>query len=175
MTDPSNNRLIIVGVLLGAHGVRGDIRIKSFTETPEDFFKYAPFFDIHGEKILEVESFRVSKKQFIVSPRHKTKREYWEQLKGTKLCVPRTVLNAPEENEYFVEDLVGMSAQSPKGRSVGVVKSVYNFGAGDLVEIQSNNNIKLLIPFTKEEVPTVNIAEGYIIVKNLEDWAVDNS
>lgn len=175
MTNPSNNRLIIVGVLLGAHGVSGDIRIKSFTETTEDFFKYAPFFDLNGEKILEVESFRVSKKQFIVSPKLRKEREYWEQLKGTELCVPRTVLDEPEENEYFVEDLVGMSAQSPKGRSVGVVKSIHNFGAGDLVEIQSSNNNKLLIPFTKEEVPTVSIAEGYIIIENLEDWAVDNS
>ena len=170
MTIPTNERLIVVGVLLGAHGTRGDLRIKSFTESPENIFKYAPFYSESGEKLFEVVSFRIAKNQFIVSPKPIRDREYWEEHKGLKLFVPQTALDQPSEGEFFVEDLVGLSAVSLEGHQIGVVAAVHNFGAGDLLEIKTFDNQMVLVPFSEQDVPELNLEKGCISIARFEDW-----
>ncbi len=170
MPKHTNKRLIVVGILLGAHGVRGDVRIRSFTEVQEDIFRYEPFFNEYGQTVLEVQSFRVGKNQFIVSPKPLRDREYWENLKGTKLFVPRSKLDKPEDDEFFVEDLVGLTAVSPSNKTLGIVTAVNNFGAGDLLEIKTSDDQLVLIPFSKQDVPELNIENGHITVASFEDW-----
>lgn len=170
MPNHSNEHRIVVGVLLGAHGVKGDIRVRSFTEVPENIFKYKPFYNDEGETLFEVQSFRIGKNHFIVSPKPMRDREYWENLKGVKLYVPRTAFEKPGDGEFFVEDLVGLTAVSPNNKTLGVVTAVNNFGAGDLLEIKTSDDLLVLIPFSEEDVPELNLAQGRITVASIEDW-----
>lgn len=173
MTKSTHDRLIVVGVLLGAHGIKHEARIRSFTDVPEDIFKYDPFFNEKGEKIFEVTSFRPTKNHFIVSTDPARDREYFEKLKGLKLCVQRNKFEQPEKDEFFVEDLVGLSTLSPTGKELGLVSAVYNFGAGDLIEINTKTSNLVLIPFSLLDVPNINTEEGTITVANFDDWVVN--
>ncbi|MEM8617232.1 MAG: 16S rRNA processing protein RimM, partial [Pseudomonadota bacterium] len=90
-----NKELIVVGVITGAHGVRGDVRVKSFTAEPEALFDYAPFFDKAGEILLTPKAVRSAKDSFVVSPEIPRQKEGWDRLKGTTLHVPRHILPHP--------------------------------------------------------------------------------
>lgn len=167
--------LVVVGVLLGAHGVRGDVRVKSFTSDPAALFDYAPFLFEGGEAAIEPVKVRSAKDHFIITPDRPRQKEDWDSLKGTKLYVPRTVLPVPEEEEYYIEDLVGLDVFSGGTEPIGKVKAMLNHGAGDLVEIQNKAGGKpILVPFTLEDVPVVDLAQRRIVVANINIWADDS-
>lgn len=167
-----NPDLVIIGVILGAHGVRGDVRVKSFTAEPEAVFEYAPFLSEQGELLIEPKAVRTGKDHFIVSPKNTRQKEEWDGMKGAKLCVPRKALPETDEDEFYIEDLVGLDVYSGGDAPLGRVKAVLNHGAGDLVEVQVLSQPKpVLIPFTFEDVPTVDLSLGRIVVANFDLWA----
>ena len=167
-----NTELVTVGVILGAHGVRGDVRVKSFTAEPEAVFEYAPFLSEQGEVLIEPTAVRTGKDHFIVSPRNKRQKEEWDRMKGGKLYVPRDALPDVDEDEFYIEDLVGLDVYAGGETPLGRVKAVLNHGASDLLEIQVSGGSKpVLVPFTFEDVPTVDLALGRIVVANFHLWA----
>lgn len=167
--------LVVVGVILGAHGVRGDVRVKSFTAEPDALFDYAPFLSEAGEIMIDPVRARPAKDHFIVSPKSPRQKEEWDQLKSTRLYVPREALPEPEEDEYYIDDLVGLDVFTGGDTAIGRVKAVLNHGASDLIEIQPKPSGKpVLVPFTLEDVPVVDLGKNRIIVANFEVWADDS-
>ena len=93
--------LVVVGVILGAHGVRGDVRVKSFTAEPEALFEYAPFLSENGDVLIDTRARAPCKDHYIVTPESPRQKEEWDTLKSTKLYVPRDALPEPEDDEYL--------------------------------------------------------------------------
>ncbi|MEO0451017.1 MAG: ribosome maturation factor RimM [Pseudomonadota bacterium] len=168
----ANADLVVIGVILGAHGVRGDVRVKSFTAEPEAIFEYAPFFDERGASLIDPIKARPAKEHFIVSPTAPKQKEEWDRLKGTKLYAPRDILPEPEDDEFYIEDLIGLDVFAGGDTKIGRVKAVLNHGASDLVEVQGDDRPKpVLVPFTLDEVPVVDLALGRIVIADFETWA----
>lgn len=168
--------LIIVGQIAGAHGVRGDVRVRSYTAEPDALFTYGPLLNDAADALIDPVNVRSAKNSFIVTPRAARQKEAWDALKGTRLYVPRHVLPPTEEDEYYIEDLIGLSVFSGGADAAGRIKAVLNHGAGDLLEIALGAGTKpVLVPFTLDDVPTVDIANGRIIVSDLDLWIADGS
>lgn len=165
-------KLVTLGVILGAHGVRGDVRVKSFTAEPEDLFSYGPLFGKDGAVLITPVSARPAKAHFIVSPKERLQKEDWDRMKGTELCVDRDVLPETDEDEVYVDDLVGLKVLDEADEMLGRVKAVINHGAGDLLEIVPTGRGKVvLVPFTLADVPEVDLTAGTVTVATFEIWA----
>ncbi|MEO0983527.1 MAG: ribosome maturation factor RimM [Pseudomonadota bacterium] len=168
----SGDGLVVVGVILGAHGVRGDVRVKSFTEEPEACFAYGALLSAEAAALVEAKSWRPAKDHFIVTPAHPKQKEEWDALKGALLHIPRAALPPTEDDELYVEDLIGLAAVAPDGAGLGTVKAVQDFGAGDLLEIApAGGGASVLVPFTEAEAPDVDLAAGRIVIADFETWA----
>ncbi|WP_084420922.1 ribosome maturation factor RimM [Henriciella litoralis] len=172
-TKQHDQRLIVVGVILGAHGVRGDVRVKSFTEDPEALFELGPLLSDKSAEILEPRKARPGNDHFIVTPSKTRQKEEWDSLKGTLLHVPRNMLPPPDDDEFYVEDLIGLNAIDAQGARIGAVKTVMNFGAGDLVEITpvDTSAASYFVPFTLADVPEVDFEAGTVTILDPEGWA----
>ncbi|MEM1105711.1 MAG: ribosome maturation factor RimM [Pseudomonadota bacterium] len=161
-----------MGALAGAHGVRGDVKVKSFTQTPGDLFDYGPLLGTDGAVLLQPERVRPAKDHFIVTPAAPRTREDWMALKGTRLHVPRAALPEPAADEVYVDALVGLEARGPGGEVLGRVKAVQNFGAGDLLEIApASGRGSVLVPFTAADVPRFDVAAGVLTVATWDLWS----
>ena len=167
MAKPSNP-LICVAACAGAFGVKGEVKIKSFTDDPKACLTYGPLKDKNGKILLTVKSSRMVKKAIAARCEEITTREQAEELKSTKLYVYRSDMPEPDEDEFYHEDLVGLRAETEDGKVWGLVKAVQNFGAGDVLEIaggkdEKGEKIKAFFhPFSRIGVPTVDIKGGRI-------------
>ena len=171
MSEDSRSRLIVVGVISGAHGVCGDVRVKSFTAAPTACFTYGSLMDDKGNTLFEPKSVRAGKDHFIIVPKIAKQKEEWDALKGTLLHVPRAVLPDTDPDEYYVTDLVGLDVYSGGEARIGSVRSVQDHGAGDIIEIRlDGDGESVLIPFTEADVPNVDIEAGRIIIVTLDLW-----
>lgn len=156
---------ICLGALAGAHGVRGEVKVKSFTEDPENVAAYGSLQSEDGNRSFTLTLVRETKPAlFVARAPEITSREEAEELKGTRLYVDRDRLPPPGEDEFYHEDLIGLAARDPGGGPVGRVKAVHNFGAGDILEIQPATGKTLLVPFTQEAVPVLNFDQGWLRV-----------
>ena len=160
------NRLCL-GVIAGAHGVRGEVRIKTFTETPEAIGAYGPLQDEAGSRAFEITRVRAAKGGVVAALKGVSDRNDAEALKGTRLYVSRTQLPEPDEEEFYHADLIGMSACTADGTELGKVKAIHNFGAGDVLEIAGEE--PLFIPFTRQAVPSVDLENRNIHVTPPEE------
>jgi 16S rRNA processing protein RimM len=160
MTD----RLILVGRVAGAFGVRGEIRITSYTDDPAALIRYQTLMRADGAPALTVTSGRPQKGALIARAKEVVTREQAEVLRGLELYVPRDVLPPPDEDEFYLADLIGLAAVSPAGETLGHIKSVQNFGAGDLLEIAPDAGPSWWLPFTREAAPEVRLADGVVVV-----------
>ena len=163
---------ICVGAILGAHGVRGEVRIKCFTARPEDVAAFGPVETEDGLRRFTVKVTRSVKEGVAAALSGITDRDAAEALKGTWLYVARSALpDLPaEEEEYYLADLIGLAVRWIDGpRAEGRIIAVHNFGAGDLLEIEladaGEKRETLLTPFEREVVTGVNVAEGYVSVR----------
>ena len=154
-------RLILVGRVAGAHGVRGEVKITAYTDDPLALTRYGALLREDGSPALSLTSGRVAKGGIVARVAGVESRDQAEALRGLRLFVARDVLPAPDEDEYYLTDLIGLEALSPDGAPIGTVKSVQNFGAGDLLEIApADGSATWWLPFTKEAVPEVNLPAG---------------
>ena len=164
--------LVVMAVLLGAHGVRGDCRIKSFADVEADAFTYGPLMDALGTVLVTAQKVRPAKAHFVVTPKEVRQKEDWDAIKGTLLHVPRELLPETEDDEVYIDELVGARAVDEAGALLGVVKAVHNFGAGDLLEIAPDGGGKtVLVPFTEEDVPGIDLDAGEVEIVTYALWA----
>jgi len=163
MTQTSN--LILVGQVAGAFGVRGEVRITAYTADPLGLLAYRQLRRQDGSPGLTLISGRSAKGAFIGRAQEIKTREEAEALRGLKLYLPREALPPADEDEFYLADLIGLSAVDPEGAAVGQIKSVQNFGAGDLLEIApAEGGATWWLPFTREAAPEVDIARGTVTV-----------
>lgn len=156
---------VCVGVVTGAHGLKGLVRVKPFTETPEGVAAYGPVESEDGERRYELAvANRTGKGQVLVRIDGVATREAADALKGERFYVGRDRLPPPDEDEYYHADLIGLRADLPDGTVLGTVRAIYAFGAGDVVEIADPDGKLLTAPFTRAAVPEVDLAGGRIVV-----------
>ena len=158
-------KLILVGRVAGAFGVKGEARITAFTADPMNLADYTPLLKKDGGHALTVLSARPSKGGIIAKTKEIATPEAADALRGLELYVPRERLPAPDdEDEFYLTDLIGLAAVSPEGEALGKVVSIENYGAGDLIEIKPPAGPAWQIAFTRENVPDVKLAQGVIVV-----------
>ena len=167
---------ICVGAFAGSHGVRGDVRLKSFTDDSQAIFAFDALHKEAGGQTVKMKLLRKAKGDFIVRVDGVADREAAMALRGTRLYVQRAALDQADEDEFYLAELIGLDARDTSGGSIGFVCAVENFGAEDLLELLLNSPIKGLgrhafIPFRKAFVPVVDVAGGFVEIR-LEDWAI---
>jgi 16S rRNA processing protein RimM len=168
---------ICVGIMVGAHGVRGLVKVKSFTEDPRDVVAYGPVSDEAGRHTwrLEVTGPAPGKSSDVLLVRIAgvQDRDAAQALHGTRLYVAREALPALAEEETFYHvDLIGLAVEDTAGRALGTVTAVENHGAGDLLEIAGPGGASLLLPFTRAVVPLVDLATGRLVAVPPEEIVV---
>jgi 16S rRNA processing protein RimM len=165
MSDAVSDR-VCVAQIGAAHGIRGEVRLRSFTEDPLAVTGYGPLESEDGTRRFEIEALRPARDHFVARLAGVTSREAAELLTNIKLYVPRDRLPPVEDADtYYHADLVGLAAVTPDGARLGVVSAIMNFGAGDVVEIKpADGGEPLLVPFTETAVPEVDIPGGRIVV-----------
>jgi 16S rRNA processing protein RimM len=160
---------ICVGVITAVHGVRGHVKIRSFTEHPEDLASFNNIFD-HQHNQYDIRVVEVKKDYLIASIDGVDSRASAELLRNVKLYIKRSDLPSTSDDEFYHADLVGLRAYSENGVQLGIVNNIVNFGAGDIVEVCDLATEKTIYyPFTKQFVPEVNIKEGWVKLAPLEE------
>jgi 16S rRNA processing protein RimM len=161
--EPDPEGHVCVGAVAGAFGVQGEVRLKSFCADPEGIGDYGPLIDGAGTA-YEVRLDRPVKGGFAARLTGVKTREQAEALKGTRLYAPREALPSLPDDEYYHADLIGLDVVDPSGAPLGRVRAVHDFGAGDLLEVVAPTlRQPALIPFTREAVPTVDLAARRIV------------
>lgn len=163
---------VLLAVVGAAHGIRGEVRVKSFTGDPAALGDYGPLFDKTG-RAFEIESIRPQQEIVVVRFRHVADRTQAERLNGTELFIDRSMLPPPGEEEFYHDELVGLVVRDGDGRTVGKVTAVQNFGGGDLLELTVEGRAGVLIPFTRAAVPEVSREDRFIRVDPVAAGLVD--
>jgi len=156
---------VCVAQIGAAHGLKGEVRLRSFTQEPSDFATYGALETEDGARRLEVENARFAKDHFVAKFVGIDDRDTAEALRNVNLYVERTKLPDVEEDDTFYHaDLVGLSAVARDKSAVGEVVAVQNFGAGDILEIRRTDGSTLMLPFTEAAVPQIDLAAGTIVI-----------
>ena len=158
----SSSRLF-VGVIVGAHGIKGGVKIKSFTDQPEDVGAYGPVQDEGGQHRFKIKVQGLSKGLVLAHLKEVVDRNQAEALKGTRLYVERSQLPPGDEDEFLVADLIGCRVTDPDGIPLGKVGNIYNFGAGEVLDVVAEQG-SFMVPFTHQNVPEVNVGAGLVVV-----------
>jgi 16S rRNA processing protein RimM len=156
--------MVCVATVATAHGVRGAVKLRCYTEEPEGVAAYGPVYDAKGRELFGLTVLHRVKGGVVARVEGVETREAAEALRGLDLYVPRDRLPEPEEGEFYHEDLVGLDAVDREGRPQGRVVGVQNYGAGDLLELRAGDGGSILVPFTREAVPEVDIAARRVVV-----------
>ena len=153
----ANEERVLLGEIGAAQGLKGEVRLHSFTEKEAAITAYGALEDETGH-VIEIEALRATPKALIARVKGVTTREGAEALTGTKLYIPRSRLPEREEEEWYHAELIGLAALDRDGVTIGTVVAIQNFGAGDLLELApANGGPTVLIPFTRETVPEIDV------------------
>jgi 16S rRNA processing protein RimM len=169
-----STKFVCVGKFLGAHGVRGQVKIASFTEDPENLTAYGALSDATGERIYQIKLQGWNNTHFIANVEGVADRNAAEKLKGKELFVQRAKLPKPKSGQYYYSDLIGLKVVLDDGSAVGEVIDVKNFGAGDIIEVKLTSGKKELYSFNPQTVPKVDTAKGQLVLYP-PVWLDDNS
>ena len=151
---------VLLGEVGAAQGLKGEVRLRSYTQDPEAIAHYGALEDEQG-RAIEIERVRVTPKALVARIKGVTTREGAEALTLTKLYIERARLPEREEDEWYHLDLIGLAAVARDGVEIGSVVAVHNFGAGDLIEVQlAAGGATVLVPFTRDSVPEVDVEGG---------------
>ena len=160
----SGQELLLVARVAGAFGVKGEIRITTFTDDPLALARYKALLRRDGSPGLTITSARIAKGGVVARAKEVATREEAEALRGLQLFISRDILPPPEEDEFYLADLNGMAIVAPDGAAIGSVKSVHDFGAGDLLEVlPEGGGATWWLPFTREAVPEVRLADRVLV------------
>jgi 16S rRNA processing protein RimM len=156
---------VLLGVVVAPHGVRGAVRIKTFTARPKDVARYGPLEDENGCRRFELAVQREGQGMVEARLSGVEDRSEAEALRGQRLYLPRSALPEPDAEEYYHADLIGLAAVDSDGRAVGRVQAIYDFGAGEMVEIARDAAPPLLVPFTRARVPVVDLDGRRLVIE----------
>jgi len=160
----SGGSRICLGQIGAAHGTTGEVRLRSFTSEPRAITGYGPL-ETEDGRVLTIESMRPAKEYFVARIAGIADRSAAEQLTNERLYVPRERLPPTDADEFYHADLVGLAVADPAGEIFGTVVAIHNFGAGDLIEVQDQNDRSThMLPFDKATVPEIDLAAGRIVV-----------
>jgi 16S rRNA processing protein RimM len=170
------SRDILLGVVLGAQGLKGEVKVKTFTESPDKLGAYGALHAKDGRTFV-VHTARAAKSDIaVVRFDGLADRTAAEKLKGLELFVTRDALPPPDEEEFYHADLIGLAAHDSEGRVLGTVSAIHNFGASDVIAIARSDGGDMILPFTHAVVPTVDVKAGFVVVavpeeaEDDEDW-----
>jgi 16S rRNA processing protein RimM len=158
---------LLMGRIGAAHGIKGEVRITSFTEEPLALLDYGPLATNKPGLMIEIETARATTNVLVARIKGITDRTAAEKLNGVELYVDRDVLPATtDEDDFYHADLIGLEARLADGTTLGTVTAIPNYGASDLLEVRDKRSgDTYLYPFTKAVVPEVRIADGYLVVE----------
>lgn len=172
---------VTVGAMMGAHGVKGDLRVKSFTDDPKALFTYADLRVGDDKSPIRLTLKGEVKDSFIAWSKSVVGREAAAKLKGSTLYVERSALgDVDDEDDFYLVDLIGLEAlNADDGSALGHVRSVENFGAEDLLELVLREPVKgfgrhVFVPFRKALVPVVDIEGGRVTIAFKDWWALQS-
>ena len=177
MSRPSGGRetRVCVAQIGAAHGLRGGVHLRSFTEQPDAFAQYGPLETEDGSRRFEIDSVKPSRDGFTVRFVGVTRREQAEALRDLTLYVDRDRLPETEDGEFYHADLIWLAAVTPQGDALGEVVALHNFGAGDIVELKlTGNGDSILLAFNEATVPEIDIAGRRIVVVMPEEIIVQD-
>jgi 16S rRNA processing protein RimM len=156
---------ICIARIGAAHGVRGAVKLWTFTEDPLAVMSYGALVTKDGARSFEVATAREAKGHLVATLKGIATREDAERLNGVELYIARDKLPATEQGEYYHADLIGLAAVNAAGESLGRVIAIHNFGAGDIIEIAPPHGATMLLPFTNAVVPTVDLGGGRVVIE----------
>jgi 16S rRNA processing protein RimM len=165
---------ICVARIGAPHGVRGAVKLWTFTEDPMAVMQYGPLATKDGARKFEVANAREAKGHLVATLKGVASREDAERLNGIELYIARDKLPATDADEYYHADLIGLSAVNAAGEPIGRVIAIHNFGAGDIIEIAPPLGSTLLLPFTNAVVPSVDLAAGCVVIELPEEIEGDD-
>jgi 16S rRNA processing protein RimM len=161
---PTKNR-VLLGIITGVHGIRGDVIVRSYTTDPQDIAAYGALETAKGEVLAAMTIVRVTDRGIIAHIERVTDRTTAEKLRGVELWIARDRLPPAQPGEYYHADLIGLAAVAPDGTEIGAVLAVENFGAGDLLDIKLKaTNRSEYVPFTNAHVPKVDLENAQLTV-----------
>src|ERR1700710_1726635 len=166
--------LICVARIGAPHGVRGAVKLWTFTEDPFAVKRYGPLATRDGTRSFKLATAREAKGHLVATLKGVATREDAERLNGVELYIARDKLPATEEDEYYHADLIGLAAVTPANQPLGRVVAVHDFGAGDIIEIAPPHGATLLLPFTNAVVPSVDLAGGRVVIELPEEIEGDS-
>ncbi|MGQ0741854.1 MAG: ribosome maturation factor RimM [Alphaproteobacteria bacterium] len=159
----ANADALLVGTVIGASGLRGELKVKSFTAAPENIGHYGPLFCEDGRN-FSVAGVRAQKGDVVlVRLKGIEDRASAQKLKGLRLYVSRAALPQPAADEFYHADLMGLRVEDENGHTLGAVRAVHNFGAGDIIEVEDAKGKSRMFPFTRDIVPEVDVAAGRMV------------
>jgi len=160
---------VLLAAVMGAQGLKGEVKAKIFTAAPDALPRYGKLHARDG-RTFTITAFRPAKTgEAVIAFAEVKDRNTAEALKGTELFVSRDALPEPDEDEFYHADLVGLEARDSEGRVIGKIVAVHNFGASDVIELVRGDGDSVHLAFTRETVPVIKIADGYIVVAVPED------
>lgn len=151
---------VLLGVVAAPHGVRGLVRIKSFTEDPMAVGHYGPLSDESGKKEYRVEALSAARGAVLARIQGVADRTAAEAIRGLRLYVARERLPRTGEREWYEADLIGLEAVGTDGRNWGKVIAFHDFGAGSVMEVSGG----MMLPFTDEAVPEIDVEGGKVLI-----------
>ncbi|HEY0105101.1 MAG TPA: ribosome maturation factor RimM [Rhizomicrobium sp.] len=155
---------ILLAAVIGAQGLKGEVKVKTFTEHPESVARYRGLHTADGRSFTVTAARATRPDEAILALREIADRSAAESLKGTELYVAREALPPTGDDEFYHADLIGLRAEDVEDRVLGTVKAIHNYGAGDVIEIAQPGGDTLLLAFTRETVPQIEIDKGRIVV-----------
>ncbi|MGH6717223.1 MAG: ribosome maturation factor RimM [Bradyrhizobium sp.] len=157
--------MVCVARIGAAHGVRGAVKLWTFTEDPLAVKRYGPLSSQDGARQFEVMNANPAKDHLVATLKGVTTRDAAERLNGIELYISRDKLPATDEGEYYHADLIGLAAVTTRDERLGRVVAIHNFGAGDILEIAPPDDAPtMLLPFSSAIVPTVDLAGGRVVI-----------
>ena len=166
---------ICIARIGAAHGVRGAVKLWTFTEDPLAVKRYGRLMTKDGARQFEVTHVREAKGHLVATLKGIATREEAERLNGVELYVAREKLPDTSEDEYYRADLIGLAAVNAAGEPLGRVIAIHNFGAGDIIEVAPPNGATMLLPFTHAVVPRVDLRGGRVVIELPDEIEGDES
>lgn len=161
---PQDSKLILVGQVAGGFGVKGEVRVTAWTADPMTLLSWGVLLRADGSPGLTLTSARPEKTAVVGRAKEIATKEEADALRGLKLYIHRDRLPPPDEDEFYLTDLVGLEARDPEGIVLGTIRAVQNFGADDMLEIApALGGPTWFLPFTKDAVPELHIADGWLL------------